>query len=154
MFALFPRNSFTRGPYRMNAVHSSWFTHFARTTARASGKPIAFGLAFAVVAIWAATGPIFGFSDTWQLVINTSTTIVTFLMVFLIQNSQNRDAEAVQLKLGELIRAVEGAQNAFVDLDDLEDDELDRLHMKYAALAVAAREKARRGGSDGVVDPR
>ena len=89
--------------------------------------------------VWAVTGPLFGFSDTWQLVINTGTTIVTFLMVFLIQNTQNRDTEAIQLKLDELIRATQGAHNALLDLEELEDDTLDAFRAKYQALAKAAR---------------
>jgi low affinity Fe/Cu permease len=117
----------------------SWFARFAKKTARATGRPSAFGLAVAVIAIWAITGPMFHFSDTWQLVINTSTTIVTFLMVFLIQCTQNRDAEAVQVKLDELIRAIDGAHNALLDLEELEEDELDALRAQYATLAEEAR---------------
>ena len=117
----------------------SWFSRFAKLTARASGRPSAFGLAAAVVLIWLITGPIFHFSDTWQLVINTGTTIITFLMVFLIQCTQNRDSEAVQVKLDELIRAVNGAHNALLDLEELEEDELDRIRAKYAKLAEQAR---------------
>jgi low affinity Fe/Cu permease len=117
----------------------SWFSHFAKRTARASGQPAAFGLAAAVILVWLVTGPIFHFSDTWQLVINTGTTIVTFLMVFLIQCTQNRDSEAVQMKLDELIRATDGAHNALLDLEELEEDELDRIREKYAKLAEQAR---------------
>ena len=90
--------------------------------------------------MWAATGPLFGFSDTWQLVINTGTTVVTFLMVFLIQNTQNRDTEAIQVKLDEIIRATQGAHNALLDLEELEDDALDAFRAKYQALAKAARQ--------------
>jgi low affinity Fe/Cu permease len=117
----------------------SWFSHFAKRTARASGRPSAFGLAAAVILIWLITGPIFHFSDTWQLVINTGTTIVTFLMVFLIQCTQNRDSEAVQVKLDELIRAIDGAHNALLDLEELEEDQLDRIRDKYTKLAEQAR---------------
>ena len=100
-----------------------------------------FVLAAGVVLMWAVTGPLFGFSDTWQLVINTSTTIVTFLMVFLIQNTQNRDAEAMQIKLDELIRAVKGAQNALLDLEQLDEQELDKMRSRYEKLARQARKK-------------
>jgi low affinity Fe/Cu permease len=118
---------------------SSWFLRFARRTAHTLGSPYAFAAALAVVVVWAATGPLFGFGDTWQLVINTGTTIVTFLMVFLIQNTQNRDAEAVQVKLDELIRAVEGADNSLLDMDELKDDELERIRDSYIDLAERAR---------------
>ncbi len=119
----------------------SWFSRFAKKTARASGRPSAFGLAVLVILLWAVTGPMFHFSDTWQLVINTSTTIVTFLMVFLIQCTQNRDSEAVQVKLDELIRSIDGAHNALLDLEELEEGELDLIRAKYAKLAEIARKE-------------
>jgi low affinity Fe/Cu permease len=99
------------------ATFNSAFTQFAKVASRTTGRPITFVIAVAMLLVWALTGPIFDYSDTWQLVINTGTTIITFLMVFLIQNTQNRDAEAVQLKLDELIRAVGRAQNELIDLN-------------------------------------
>ena len=126
----------------------SWFGRFARATSRAAGQPRAFGLAVAVVVIWFATGPLFGFSDTWQLVINTGTTIVTFLMVFLIQNSQNRDSEAIHVKLDDLLRATEGAHNALLDLEELEEKDLDQIRDGYKRLAAKARQDLRRGRGD------
>lgn len=105
-------------------------------------------MAVLIIAVWAITGPIFGFSDTWQLVINTGTTIVTFLMVFLIQNTQNRDAEAMQVKLDEIIRCTSGAHNALLDLEELEEKELDRIRLEYERLAQRAREQLRHGKSD------
>jgi low affinity Fe/Cu permease len=125
---------------------AGWFTCFAQRTAHLAGKPIAFLLATATIIVWAATGPIFGFSDTWQLVINTGTTIVTFLMVFLIQNSQNRDALAFQVKLDELIITLQGAGNEIAGAEDLCDDDLEALHEAYrkrAAKAHDALEKRR-----------
>lgn len=107
-----------------------------------------FALAVAVIAVWLVTGPIFGFSDTWQLVINTGTTIITFLMVFLIQNTQNRDTEAIQIKLDELIRATHGAHNALLDLEELEAENLDGFRAKYQALAAAARVNLSQGSED------
>jgi low affinity Fe/Cu permease len=134
---------------------TSWFARFAKATARVTGRPRAFLLAIVVVAAWLLTGPIFRFSDTWQLVINTGTTIVTFLMVFLIQNSQNRDAEAVQVKLDELLRVTTGAHNALLDLEELEERDLDLIRAGYARLAAQARADLRRGGADtGVPDLR
>jgi low affinity Fe/Cu permease len=117
----------------------SWFTRFAKWTSRVTGRPVTFIIAVVVVLAWVITGPLFGFSDTWQLVINTGTTIVTFLMVFLIQNTQNRDSEAIQIKLDELIRAVKGAHNALLDLEELEDEHLDRLRNHYERIAERAR---------------
>lgn len=127
---------------------TSGFTHFAKWTSRMTGRPSAFVFAVLIIGVWAMTGPIFGFSDTWQLVINTSTTIVTFLMVFLIQNTQNRDSEAIQVKLDELIRATLGCHNALLDLEELEDQELDRIRTTYTKLAERAREAMRGGKSD------
>jgi low affinity Fe/Cu permease len=127
---------------------SSWFTRFAKWTARAAGRPAAFGLAALVIVVWVVTGPLFGFSDTWQLVINTGTTIVTFLMVFLIQNTQNRDTEALQVKLDELIRVTKGAHNALLDLEELDNKQLDLVRLSYAELAKRARERMERGEPD------
>ena len=124
------------------------FSDFARRLAVWTGRPVAFLAACGAVALWAASGPLFGFSDTWQLVINTSTTIITFIMVFLIQNTQNRDTEAMQIKLDELIRATQGAHNALLNLEHLEDEELDRYRRHYAALARVARKKLRAGELD------
>jgi len=126
----------------------SWFVRFAKATSRATGSPMAFGLALMVVLAWLLSGPIFHWSDTWQLVINTGTTIVTFLMVFLIQNTQNRDSEAVQVKLDELLRATKGAHNALLDLEELEGHELDRVRDVYCQLAEKARADLRRGIRD------
>jgi len=127
---------------------SETFGHFAKWTARMSGRPATFLLAVLVIAVWAVTGPIFHFSDTWQLFINTGTTIVTFLMVFLIQNTQNRDAVAMQIKLDELIRAVQGAHNAVVDLEDSTEQELEEARLRYEALAQRAKARARLGETD------
>ena len=126
----------------------SQFTRFAKSTARATGRPAAFILAVGVILLWLVTGPLFHFSDTWQLVINTGTTIVTFLMVFLIQNTQNRDGAAVQLKLDELIRAVQGAHTGLLDLEELTEDDLRRLRARYEELARRSREDLRRGLED------
>jgi low affinity Fe/Cu permease len=124
------------------------FSEFARRLALWTGRPIAFLIAAGAVLLWALSGPFFGFSDTWQLVINTSTTIITFLMVFLIQNTQNRDTEAIQIKLDELIRATQGAHNALLNLEHLDDEELGRYRKHYAALARLARAKLRAGELD------
>jgi low affinity Fe/Cu permease len=125
--------------------HSNSFTRFANWTASAAGHPQAFALACLIIVAWALTGPLFGFSDTWQLVINTGTTIVTFIMVFLIQNTQNRDSKAMQLKLDELIRATQGAHNALLDLEELTEEDLNRIRALYVALATHARSDLARG---------
>jgi low affinity Fe/Cu permease len=127
---------------------TSTFDRLAKWAARVTGRPTAFLLAAGVIVGWLVTGPIFQFSDTWQLVINTGTTIVTFLMVFLIQNSQNRDSAALQLKLDELIRSSHGAHNALLDLEELSLEQLEDLRQKYEALAASAREQLRRGERD------
>jgi low affinity Fe/Cu permease len=123
----------------------SSFTRFAKWTAHATGRPAAFLIASLVIVVWVVTGPIFGFSDTWQLVINTGTTIVTFLMVFLIQSTQNRDAEAVQVKLDEIIRAIGNAKNELLDLEELEEEELDAIRDTYTAMAKKARDERDHG---------
>jgi low affinity Fe/Cu permease len=119
------------------------FSRFASWISEKTGSTWAFMIALATVVVWAATGPIFGFSDTWQLVINTSTTIVTFLMVFLIQRAQNKDALAVQLKLNEIVAALDGASNRLISVEDLSDDELEVLHKHYRELALMAKDESR-----------
>lgn len=142
----------SRTPYRHTAQRSapyalsSLFAAFSQKTALWTGHPTAFLLAVAVVLVWIVTGPLFAYSDTWQLVINTGTTIVTFLMVFLIQNTQNRDVMAIQLKLSELVLAMNGAENKFASIEDLNDEELERLHedsRKRAEIARSHLEKRR-----------
>jgi len=127
---------------------ASALSRFAKLTAELMGRPAAFFVASAIIIVWALTGPLFKYSDTWQLVINTSTTIVTFLMVFLIQNTQNRDAEAIQIKLDELIRSNKGAHNALLDLEEYDADELHRVRLRYEQLAERARELLQRGKGD------
>jgi low affinity Fe/Cu permease len=127
---------------------TSRFTRFASAVSRGTGSPTAFLLAGLVVLAWLVSGPLFGFSDTWQLVINTGTTIVTFLMVFLIQNAQYRDSEALHVKLDELIRAMEGAHNALLDLEELDESELAKVRHDYHDLAKRAREELKRGVED------
>ena len=124
------------------------FAHFAKRSSSAMGHPWAFAAAVTVILVWALTGPLFGFSDTWQLVINTATTIVTFLMVFVIQNTQNRDNAAVQLKIDELIRSTKGAHTALLDLEELTEDDLNRFRMLYEKLAHAGRKKVQQGLRD------
>lgn len=125
---------------------SSFFGRFSRWIAAITGRPKTFMLALLIILVWGITGPLFGFSDTWQLVINTGTTIVTFLMVFLIQNTQNRDTEALQIKLDELIRAVRGARNEVIDLEEMDEEELDAIRKEYLELAEYAREHIERRG--------
>ena len=127
---------------------TTWYSRFAKQTAHFCGRPPIFAVAVGIILLWVVTGPIFHYSDTWQLVINTGTTIVTFLMVFLIQNTQNRDTEAIQIKLDELIRATQGAHNALLDLEELEQDELEAFRIKYQTLARVAHEKLQQGAQD------
>lgn len=122
-----------------STAKSSWFSKIAKTVADWAGRPATFAIAAGLIVAWALSGPLFGYSDTWQLVVNTSTTIITFLMVFVIQNSQNRDGEAVQVKLDELIRAVERANNTLLDLEELDVDDIEKIRTEYRRLAAAAR---------------
>jgi low affinity Fe/Cu permease len=125
------------------------FRKFSNATAVAVGSSWAFIGAAAVVVVWAALGPVYGFSNTWQLVINTATTVVTFLMVFLIQNTQNRDSKALHLKLDELLRGVKGARTSMIDLEDLPDEEIARLQQEFAQLHEQAKKTlAKRGGRE------
>jgi low affinity Fe/Cu permease len=126
----------------------NFFNRFAAKAAEWSGRPMAFILAIGTVLTWGVTGPIFGFSDTWQMVINTGTTIVTFLLVFLIQNSQNRDTRAIQIKVGELIRVTEGAHTTLLDLEQLTDEELQKIYNKYSLIAKESRRLLRNGEVD------
>jgi low affinity Fe/Cu permease len=133
----------------MRPVRSrSTFTRLTKWTAHIAGRPITFALAVVVIMVWALLGPVFGFSDTWQLVINTATTIITFLMVFLIQSTQNRDTEAIQVKLDEIIRAIDNATNELLDLEELEESDLDRIKKTYEDLARKAREARREAVSN------
>ena len=131
-----------------SAVRPWRFANVARHISTFAGRPAAFAVAALAVVLWAASGPLFDFSDTWQLVVNTSTTIVTFLMVFVIQNTQNRDTAAIQIKLDELIRATDGAHNAILDLEQLDDQDLTRYLRRYEALAAAARARLEKGRAD------
>lgn len=125
----------------------SWFTRFAKATSRATGKPAAFMTAFVIIIIWLASGPWFHFSNTWQLIINTGTTIITFLVVFLIQNTQNRDAKALHLKLDELIRSHHPANDDLIDIQKLSDEELDELELRYEKIRKQC--EARRAAKSG-----
>jgi low affinity Fe/Cu permease len=136
-----------KGQYTMKSF-GHLFTVFAKWTARMAGHPLAFGVATSAIVLWAITGPVFGFSDTWQLVVNTATTIVTFLMVFLIQNTQNRDTGAIQTKLDELIRAIDGAHNALLDLEELDESEIEHIRRDYRNLATEARKAIAEGRTD------
>lgn len=127
---------------------NAWFTKFTKWVAHIAGLPTTSLLALFTIVVWGASGPIFHFSDTWQLVINTGTTIITFLMVFLIQNTQNRDTMALQLKLDELLRATEEAQNSLMDLEELEEHELQKILHRYRALAARERKRLRSDESE------
>ena len=124
------------------------FSYLARRIAVLAGRPVVFLAAVVSIVLWALSGPLFGFSDTWQLVVNTTTTIVTFLMVFLIQNTQNRDTAAIQLKLDELIRATQGAHNALLNLEEIDEEQFERYRRSYEKLAARAREKLKKGELD------
>lgn len=126
----------------------SWYFRFSKAVSNFCGRPVVFTLAVAAILLWAATGPVFGFSNTWQLVVNTGTTIITFLMVFVIQSTQNRDTEAMQVKLDELIRATQGADNSLFDLEDLDTDQLDQLRDTYLAIAASMRRKSLEDGQE------
>ena len=126
-------------------TNGHFFHRLANTTSRLAGRPGAFLAALAIIALWASIGPATGFSDTWQLVINTGTTIVTFLMVFLIQHSQNRESDAIRLKLDELIRAIKNADNQLLDAEEMDEAELERLRGHYEGLAASARARLQRG---------
>ncbi len=125
-----------------------WYSRFTKRFAKLTGKSITFTLSIALILVWLLTGPLFGFSDTWQLVINTTTTIITFIMVFVIQNTQNRDTQAMQVKLDELIRVTQGAHNALLDLEELEEDDIDAFRNHYEALAKEARTRLKMGKKD------
>ncbi len=127
---------------------ATWYSRFAKAAAHFCGRPRVFSLAVGLIVVWLITGPLFDYSDTWQLVINTGTTIITFLMVFLIQNTQNRDTEAIQVKLDELIRVTQGAHNALLDLEELEEENLDAFKRKYQDLAAMARKQLESGNND------
>ncbi|MGQ0527080.1 MAG: low affinity iron permease family protein [Alphaproteobacteria bacterium] len=132
----------------MAKKRKGFFTVFSKKTANYTGHPATFALALGVIIVWGVSGPLFGFSDTWQLVINTGTTIITFLMVFLIQNTQNRDTMALQLKLDELIRATKGAHTILLDLEELSEDELHKIRDKYEKIAAEGRKLMKAGKSD------
>jgi low affinity Fe/Cu permease len=128
---------------------NSFFSRFSRWISRRAGHAASFALALLVIVVWAVTGPLFGFSDTWQLVINTGTTIVTFLMVFLIQNSQTRDSEAIHIKLDELIESTKGARRELLDLEEMPEEELHRLQQQFEGMAAEARRRHHGNGRDG-----
>jgi low affinity Fe/Cu permease len=127
---------------------SSWYSRMAKATARMTGRPVTFASMTLLVVVWALCGPVFHYSDTWQLTINTGTTIVTFLMVFLIQATQNRDADAIQIKLDEIIRALDHAHNSMLDLEELEEEDLTKMRQSYLELAERARTALKRGKPD------
>lgn len=142
------KKSHRRFPHGKPRKEHHGFQHFSRIAARTVGRPTAFILALGLIVVWAILGPVFHFSDTWQLVVNTATTIVTFLMVFLIQNTQNRDSEAIQIKLDELLRATKGCHNAVLDIEELSEEELDQIKRGYTLLARKALKEIRNGKSD------
>jgi low affinity Fe/Cu permease len=133
---------------RTGGTSVAWFTRFARWISLHAGRPTTFLIAALLVVAWALTGPLFDFSETWQLFINTGTTIVTFLMVFLIQSAQNRDSQALHLKLDELIRAKKGARNMLLDLDNLSDEQLAAIQANFAKLAAGAKSMSSRGADE------
>jgi low affinity Fe/Cu permease len=137
-----------QGQYKHAKGPGAGFSRFAKHCATMMGHPWAFAAALLVIAAWAVTGPLFAYSDTWQLVINTGTTIITFLMVFLIQNTQNRDSSAIQVKLDELIRSTRGAHNALLDLEELTQEELNEFLKTYRHLADEGRKRVRQGWKD------
>ena len=124
------------------------FQKFARAVVRTSGHPMAFGLAIGIIVIWALTGPLFRYSNAWLLVINTVASVITFLMIFLIRNAQNRESEAVQLKLDELIRATKAAQNTLLDIEELSEEDLDRIKARFERLARKARDESSTGQTE------
>lgn len=126
----------------------TWYGRFSKKFAKITGKSLTFILSIGLILVWLLSGPFFDFSDTWQLAINTTTTIITFIMVFMIQNTQNRDTEAMQVKLDELIRVTQGAHNALLDLEELEEDQIDKFRDSYAVLAKDARKKLKKGEQD------
>lgn len=127
---------------------TDWYSNFAKQVSRFCGRPIVFVFAIVTILAWIISGPLFDFSDTWQLVINTATTIITFLMVFLIQSTQNRDTEAIQIKLDELIRVTRGAHNILLDLEELDETQLDEFRRRYELLASIARTGLAQGKTD------
>jgi low affinity Fe/Cu permease len=130
------------------SITASWFSRFAKWSARQTARPLSFVLASGLIVAWMLTGFVFDFSDTWQLINNTATTIVTFLMVFVIQNTQNRDTEAIQIKLDELIRSTQGAHNVLLDLEELDEEVLDKFRAQYEKLALKSRHALSNGGVD------
>lgn len=134
------------GPMRKHKTRgTSWFTRFAKKISQVTGRPVTFVLATGAIVLWLVSGPVFGFSESWQLVVNTGTTIITFLMVFIVQNTQNRDTAAMQVKLDELIRVTKHAHKALLDIEELDQDELDRFHEKYEKLASRGRKHLQEG---------
>jgi low affinity Fe/Cu permease len=125
------------------ADRNLWFVRFAQWVSHVTGRPITFAIALAIIVIWGLLGPVFGYSDTWQLVINTATTIITFLMVFVIQNTQNRDTASIHIKVDELIRVTSHARNVLLDLEELDDETLEKLRLDYERIARRAKSQTR-----------